>query len=288
MMGAVQEAGQRAMGPRLGHAVQIEARLDLAAAARQFCALALAERCERRHRRFYHARRRRSGDGRGDGAGLTTGAAGDARPRRACAFAARCFLSGLTCLATVSRARALPRSARGGAARDEAPARADGTIVSLLPGGTIFHRPLGLRNRVDRRTRHRQRDRAATATVSLLSCATLRLEPPACPDPCWNPWRERFAETVLRSSPRAAGPAPAASRRAPWDRSPRHQHDKVHGVAQPPRDPAGIRACAEIEIGARGSDDGRAVSCAIISRWNGVLARSDSIGSSPSMKNGVP
>jgi hypothetical protein len=30
------------------------------------------------------------------------------------------------------------------------------------------------------------------------------------------------------------------------------------------------------------------VSCAIISRWNGVFDRSDSIGNSPEMKNGVP
>ena len=32
-MGAVQETGEGAMGARLGHAVQIEPRLDLAAAA---------------------------------------------------------------------------------------------------------------------------------------------------------------------------------------------------------------------------------------------------------------
>ncbi|PWE75969.1 hypothetical protein XF30_03545 [Bradyrhizobium sp. SUTN9-2] len=44
LMGAVQEAGQRAMGAHLGHAVQIEPCLDLAAAARQLGSLALAER----------------------------------------------------------------------------------------------------------------------------------------------------------------------------------------------------------------------------------------------------
>ncbi|MGY4599729.1 hypothetical protein ACVWXL_007475 [Bradyrhizobium sp. GM22.5] len=62
MVGAVQEAAQRAVGTHLGHAVQIEPRLDLAAPARQLCALALAERRQRRHRRLRCARCRGSGN----------------------------------------------------------------------------------------------------------------------------------------------------------------------------------------------------------------------------------
>ena len=38
----------------------------------------------------------------------------------------------------------------------------------------------------------------------------------------------------------------------------RHQHHEPHVMAQPARHPAGVRAGAEIEIGARRADDGRA------------------------------
>ena len=52
MMGALQEAEQRAMRPRLRHAVQVEPGIDLLPAARQMRPLAAADRRQRRRLRF--------------------------------------------------------------------------------------------------------------------------------------------------------------------------------------------------------------------------------------------
>src|SRR5581483_7336926 len=47
---AVQERKQRAMRPRLRHAMQIDPRMNLLAPARQFCLVAAADRRQRRRR----------------------------------------------------------------------------------------------------------------------------------------------------------------------------------------------------------------------------------------------
>ena len=52
MMGALQEAEQRAMRARLRHAVQVEPGVDLLAPARQMRPLAAADRRQRRRLRF--------------------------------------------------------------------------------------------------------------------------------------------------------------------------------------------------------------------------------------------
>ena len=63
MMGALQEAEQRAMRARLRHAVQVEPGVDLLPPARQMRALAAAERRQRRRRLAFEATRLRGGDG---------------------------------------------------------------------------------------------------------------------------------------------------------------------------------------------------------------------------------
>ena len=77
--------------------------------------------------------------------------------------------------------------------------------------------------------------------------------------PSADPWA-RLAETALRFSPTAARPAPAACGRAPTgSRLFGTSIDEARMVlAAGPSHPAGVRARAEIEIGARGPDDGRA------------------------------
>ena len=68
----------------------------------------------------------------------------------------------------------------------------------------------------------------------------------------------------------------------------RHQHDEAHIVPQTARYPSGFGAGAEIDIGACRTDDRRT---GILrhhqpAKWRFRLR--DSIGSSPSIKNGVP
>ena len=52
MMGALQEAEQRPMRPRLRHAVQVEPGIDLLPPARQMRPLAAADRRQRRRLRL--------------------------------------------------------------------------------------------------------------------------------------------------------------------------------------------------------------------------------------------
>jgi hypothetical protein len=52
MMGALQETKQRAVRPRLRHAMQVEAGIDLLPAARQMRPLAATDRRQRRRLRL--------------------------------------------------------------------------------------------------------------------------------------------------------------------------------------------------------------------------------------------
>src|SRR4029453_19602879 len=56
VMRTLQEAEQRAVCASLRHAVQIDARVDLLLAAREFCAVAPADRRERRRLRLWRRR----------------------------------------------------------------------------------------------------------------------------------------------------------------------------------------------------------------------------------------
>ena len=113
-MGALQEAEQRPVGVSLGHAVQIEPRLDLLFGPLQFERSRRPSGASGGMAGFAMRTAGAAAIGRGDGADRVAGAAGEGSVRGGvCVFATRCFRSGLTCFATASHsARSSSLSAR--------------------------------------------------------------------------------------------------------------------------------------------------------------------------------
>src|SRR3954470_13592356 len=148
--------------------------------------------------------------GRGDDAGRVAGAAGEGSVRgAACTLATRCFLSGLTCLATLSHsARSSSLSARrrgegrgpSTAGRDDRFIAADGNDFSPAAAAPELARSRDAAPVAGLDRRQRQ---------SRLYLARPQPELPAWQYPWQDPSQARFAETALRSSPKAAGLAPA-------------------------------------------------------------------------------
>ena len=188
LMGALQEAGQRAVGAGLRHAVQIEPGVDLLAAARQLRALAAcraapaaaAAGCARTFRR----RRAASAE--------ATGFGGDRRFRgrlvrdAACAFAARGFFrSGLVCLATLShnaRSSSLRRACGAAATADSGIGRTGRSFHRLRWRGVCDGAGAARRTGSITGRGCRQRHRVGDVDGLALACvAAAAAEPPSWP-----------------------------------------------------------------------------------------------------------
>ena len=183
-------------------------------------------------------------------------------------FAARCRLrSGLTCLGDAShsaRSSSLrPRLRRGGAGNSEHRARrpalhrrgsGEVTMVRLSDTGATCGRASGSGTGLGRR---------APAQPPVV-CRWRRGRPcGGCrrgrrSQRASSPSAASSAETASRSSPTAARPAAASCGRARRIEALRHQHHEARIVSQPAGDLAGLGTGAEIEIGARRTDDRRA------------------------------
>src|SRR6266702_4345973 len=143
-------------------------------------------------------------NGLADGADLATGAAGEGSVRgAACTFVARYFLSGLTCFATSSqRSRSSSLSARR-RAEGRGGSSTGGRDDRFIAGGNDFSGDGAVRGQALSRD-------AAPARAQGWRRRRFRSCLAPKPQQEWPAWRDRFAETALRSSPTAADPAPAA------------------------------------------------------------------------------
>ncbi len=254
MVGALQEGEQHPMGARLGHAVQIEPRIDVLPAARQLRPLAAADRRQRR----------RSADAAGapDFTGATAltgiGFCGRVMGRRDPEAAAWTFAtagrlrSGLTCFATLSqsaRSSSLERTLaprRSGAGRESARGVSLVAVMANAPAAPLLLilRNIGSGDRQRHRFCHRRRLRDRVVAAGLADAASgvaagclhgrgalslvggalrralgdrrRRHRRPFRPA-C--PAADRSAETVWRSSPMADPRGPEACGRARPDRA---------------------------------------------------------------------